>query len=109
MLLVWLCTDGFAFYIDIFSRYFVLVGGRYALNRKGTRVVLTVRSWGKEYWERRRYICRPLLRYRKILGITLPFVFGKIALLSGQKDYLRLRQGSVAAFTVQNVAQELSV
>jgi hypothetical protein len=131
MPLAWLRTDGFTFSIGIFSLYFVLMGWRYALNRKGdpSRVdgaILGVGVVGMVAL----YAQGVVWALQGGMQMILPFVFGTIALLSVREDYLRLRQGSVkgkarisahlgrmlpatiaivTAFTVQNVTGELGI
>jgi hypothetical protein len=131
MPLAWLRADGFTFSIGIFSLYFVLMGWRYALNRKGntTRIdgmILGVGVVGVVAL----YTQGIVWMVQGAIQMILPLVFGTIALISVREDYLRLRQGNVkgkariaahlgrmlpatiaivTAFTVQNVTGELGI
>lgn len=131
MPLAWLRADGFTFSIGIFSLYVVLMGWRYALNRKGTTeridgailgvgVISVVAFYGQAV----------LWMMQGVFYVILPIVFGTIALICVKEDYGRLRAGNVkgkariaahlgrmlpatiaivTAFTVQNVSGELSI
>lgn len=131
MPLAWLRTDSFTFSIGIFSLYFVLMGWRYALNRKGDPgridgAILGVGILGMIAL----YAQGIVWALQGGMPTILPLVFGTIALISLREDYLRLRQGSVkgkariaahlgrmlpatiaivTAFTIQNVTGELGI